>query len=108
MKNKLTPEKEGFVRTKESTKMITASETYTYMGWSYHPWIYLDEFPCRKLWHDFVHENGTTVSCDFSPYEKMTTEDIRFWIDLLMPDRIGCGPLDSHDLNAQWREENTK
>jgi hypothetical protein len=86
--------------------MITATETYSYLGWSYQPTV-VDEGDCAKLWHDFVHENGTTVYCDFSPYERMTPEDIRIWIDLCMPDRIGCGPLDSHDLFALLKEHVT-
>ena len=88
--------------------MIAATETYTYMGWSYQPWICHDDGDCIKLSHDFVHENGTTVWCDFTPYAKMTPEDIRLWIDLLMPNRIGWGPLDSHDLHSLWCKENIK
>lgn len=84
--------------------MITATETYNYLGWSYQPSV-VDEGDCSKLWHDFVHENGTTVYCDFCPYERMTPEDIRIWIDLCMPDRIGCGPLDSNSLFTLWRKK---
>jgi hypothetical protein len=96
---------EQITQAKLNTKMITATETYSHVGWSYQPWICHDDGDCTKLWHDFVHENGTTVFCDFSPYEKMTPEDIRIWIDLCMPDRIGCSPLDSQSLFGLWRKE---
>jgi hypothetical protein len=84
--------------------MITATENYSYMGWTYQPYEDYDT-DCSKIWHDFVHENGTIVSCDFSPYEMMAPEDIRIWINLRMPNRISAGPLDSHDLFGLWHKE---
>ena len=79
--------------------------TYTYKGWTYRP---LEELSNDniKIWHDFEHAAGRCVTCDFSPYQSMTSEDIRLWIDLGMPDRIGSAPLDSFDLNCLWNEEN--
>ena len=77
---------------------------YTYKGYTYTPWDDREEDNC-KTWHDFKAPDGKTITCDFSPYQTMTPEDIRLWIDLGFPERITCGPLDSHDLNTLWREQ---
>lgn len=78
---------------------------YSYCGWSYQPWDDADT-DCVKIWHDFIHDDGRSVTCDFNPYEKMTPEDIRLWIDLQMPGRITGGPLTSSHLNTIWQKKN--
>lgn len=78
----------------------------SYKNWTYTPWDDNDG-DCTKIWHDFTHTDGRTVSCDFNPYSRMTAEDIRLCPDLGMPDRIDSGPLDSFDLNVLWKESHS-
>jgi hypothetical protein len=78
----------------------------SYKNWTYTP-SEDNDGDCIKIWHDFTHTDGRTVSCDFNPYSRMTAEDIRLWFDLGMPDRIDSGPLDSFDLNVLWKESHS-
>ena len=50
-----------------------------------------------KLWHDVHCPDGEVRFCDVSPYGD-TTAEIKKWIDLGYPDRIGTGPLTMYDL----------
>jgi hypothetical protein len=85
--------------------MDSSNTIYNYRGWSYQPWDDVDT-DCIKIWHDFIHEDGRSANCDFNPYEKMSPEDIRFWIDLDMPDRITSSPLSASHLNTIWQKKN--
>ena len=77
--------------------------TDNYLGWSYQPWDEVMDDNI-KTWHDFVHKDGRTATCDFSPYYSMTSKDIKLWIDLGMPERIDTYPttypLNSRDLEG--------
>jgi hypothetical protein len=79
---------------------------YTYKGYTYLPWNDFDD-DCAGIWHDFEGPEGT-IDCDFTPYETMTPQDIRLWIDLGLPGRIPTTPmstpLNSHDL--LWLSQN--
>lgn len=77
---------------------------FTYKGYTYTPWLDIED-DNMKIWHDFKTENGTTVTCDWSPYSYMTEEEIKLWIDLDRPERIGYFPLDLQDLNTIRREQ---
>lgn len=74
-----------------------------YKGYTYTPWEDRDD-DCVKIWHEFKSESGTTVTCDWSPYEYMNIDDIRLWIDLDLPGRISSGPLNRQDLRQLWNE----
>lgn len=64
----------------------------------YAPWEERDE-DCIKIWHDIICvPSNKIVSVDWSPYEYMTEEQVKLWLDLGMPDRIGTGPLNDEDL----------
>ena len=76
---------------------MIAANGFTYKGYTYVPWDDCDD-DCVKIWHDFRSESGTTVTCDWSPYERMTEADIKLWIDLDMPGRIHQFPLNHEDL----------
>ena len=70
---------------------------YTYKGYVYEPWE--DVEPDNvKIFHDFRTPDGKRISMDWSPYKVPTPEDIKTWIELGMPGRIGGAPLNSEDL----------
>lgn len=43
---------------------------------------------------------------DWSPYNDMSIEDVSLYIKLGCPERVGNGPLDSHDLKTIERTQN--
>jgi hypothetical protein len=80
------------------------SNGYTYKGWTYTPWDEYEEDNIKR-WHEFVSLDGQIIHCDFSPYARMSEEDVRLWIDLGCPERIHYRPLDSADLKSLRREQ---
>jgi hypothetical protein len=75
---------------------------FTYKGHTYDPYEdveYGDEGPENvKIYHYFNIAGGKEVSMDWSPYSTPNEEDVKLWVDLGNPVRIGGGPLDSADL----------
>ncbi len=63
----------------------------------YEPIIDKEE-DCQKIAHIVTLANGEKVECDWSPYRKMTQEQVDKWVSLGCPSRIGIGPLSIKDL----------
>ena len=70
-----------------------------YKGWEYETDI-IDYDDNRKINHT-AKKDGKEVSIDWSPYNYMSDEEFKTWVDLDMPDRKAVdsiGPLSSDDL----------
>jgi len=70
-----------------------------YKGWEYETDI-IDYDDNRKISHT-AKKDGKEVSIDWSPYNYMSDEEFKTWVDLDMPDRKAVdsiGPLSSDDL----------
>ena len=69
--------------------------TYTYYTWED------DDGDVRKLYHVVKSDDGKEFDVDWTPYSKMTPQDLKIWIKLGMPDRksiMSIGPLRHEDL----------
>jgi hypothetical protein len=80
-----------------NTKKRMAEEAYK--GWEYSTDI-IDYDDNRKISHT-AKKDGKEVSIDWSPYNYMSDEEFKTWIDLDMPTRKdvdSIGPLSSDDL----------
>ena len=58
---------------------------------------FMDDGDCVKTWIEVHCPDGEMRFCDVSPYGD-TTVEVKKWIDLGYPDRIGTGPLSMKDL----------
>lgn len=53
---------------------------------------------CSKIYHVARSWPSGDVPIDWTPYEFMTDEEFKLWIELKMPGRISAGPLRTEDL----------
>ena len=89
--------------------ILDTNETYLINGVesNYAPEIEEEE-DNRKIWHYFKNKEGKVIAdFDFSPYQKPSSDVIKFWIKLGCPNRndikvsgagYGTGPIDVRDL----------
>jgi len=82
---------------------------FTVDGYRYEPWEE-NEFDGdnSKIHHSVRTPDGKIVSVDWTPYEYLEPEDLKAWIDLGMPKRVGIGPLNKatlHDLENRKVDE---
>lgn len=57
-----------------------------------------------KRWHYVIDKLGLQYTIDWSPYDDPTYEDIKLWLDLGKPGRVGVGPLNSKQLKQIQQE----
>ena len=53
---------------------------------------------CSKIYHVARSWPSGDVHIDWTPYEFMTDEEFKLWIELKMPGRTTAGPLRTEDL----------
>lgn len=58
---------------------------------------YIEDEDCKKSWITVLCPDERVRFCDVSPYGD-TTEEVKKWIELDYPERIGTGPLSMKDL----------
>ena len=64
----------------------------------------LDRGDVTKRSHYVIDKLGIYYSIDWSSYDDPTYEDIKLWLDLGKPRRIGAGPLNSKQLKQIQQE----
>jgi hypothetical protein len=69
----------------------------TYKGYQYTPEKDQEE-DVVKIFHTVKAPDGSSISIDWSPYEYISENDFKLWIDKGMPKRTGKGPLTHDDL----------
>jgi len=75
-----------------------------YKGWEYETDI-IDYDDNRKISHT-AKKDGKRVDIDWSPYNYMSDEEFKTWVDLDMPTRKdvdSIGPLDAEDLASMMK-----
>lgn len=80
---------------------------FTFEGYKYEPSVE-DLGDNSKVSHDLVSPDGKLVSFDYSPYNTPTEQEIRLWILLGLPKRVGNGPLAIEDLTKLAADELAK
>ena len=74
-------------------------------GYKYVPEID-DEGDVTKIYHYVITPEGKEMQVDWSSYKHMTPDDLKLWLKLGMPKRVGTGPLDSDDLRNIANQKN--
>jgi len=69
-----------------------------YKGYTYQPTEIDIDVNFKKIYHSVVTPEGNEIVFDFNPYDYVTEEQFKLWIDLGCPSRIGISPLDENDL----------
>ena len=81
--------------------MLADPQPYKYKGYEFWEDIEEDD-DVRKIWHNVRKPDGTLTFVHWSPYNSMSFEDFKMWIDLDMPGRVqtlgGSSNLSSKDL----------
>jgi len=64
----------------------------------------IDHGDVTKKWHYVIDKLGLLFTIDWSSYNDPTYEDIKLWLDLGKPGRVGRGPLNSEQLKQIQQE----
>lgn len=69
------------------------SNEFKHLQYTYTSELDIEPGENCKILHSAKHQDGTEISLDFSPYEKMNFETFQMLVEMNFPKRQGCGPL---------------
>jgi hypothetical protein len=80
-------------------------DSFEIEGYKYEPETD-DQGDVKKIYHYVIAPGGSRLEVDWSPYKHMTPDDLKLWIKLGMPKRVGTGPLSSETLHNIANQKN--